>query len=81
MLLHGSVNGTATYVQLLGDRGVIPRDAAVFSASFGSLITAVLAALVIVRLTGRRLGYPRYRYEAEHLALGRPVRPGSGTTR
>lgn len=73
MLLHGSVNGTATYLQLLGDRGVIDSDAAVFSAGFGTLFTAALAALLIAWLTRRRLSYPRYRYEAEHLDLGRPV--------
>jgi membrane protease YdiL (CAAX protease family) len=67
MLLHGSVNGTATYVQLLADRGVISPDAAGFSAGFGALATAVAAALVIVWRTHRRLSYPRYRHEAEHL--------------
>ena len=73
MLLHGSINGTATYVQVLADRGVIPADAAVFSAGIGTLIAAALAALVIGWLTHRRLSYPRYRYEAEHLDLGRPI--------
>ncbi len=73
MLLHGSVDGTATYVQVLADRGVIPRDAAAFTAGFAILSTAALAAAAIVGLTHRRLSYPRYRYEAEHLDLGRPV--------
>lgn len=73
MLLHGSVNGTATYLQLLADRGVISQDAAVFSVGFGALITAAVAALVITWLTRRRLSYPRYRYEAEHRDLGRPI--------
>lgn len=66
MLLHGSINGTATYVQLLADRGVISNDAAVFNVGLGALFAAVLAALLIVWLTRRRLSYPRYRYEAEH---------------
>jgi hypothetical protein len=35
--------------------------------------TAALAALIIGRLTHRRPSYPRYRYEAEHLDLGRPI--------
>ena len=73
MLLHGSVNGTATYVQLLADRGVIRHDAAAFSAGFAALLTAALAAVIIAWLTHRRLSYPRYRYEAEHLDLGRPA--------
>ncbi|WP_293306123.1 type II CAAX endopeptidase family protein [Mycolicibacterium sp.] len=69
MLLHGSVNGTATYVQVLADRGVISRDAAVLNAGIGALVAAVLAAALIVWRTHRRLSYPRYRYEAEHLDL------------
>jgi membrane protease YdiL (CAAX protease family) len=73
MLLHGSVNGTATYAQVLADRGVISRDAAGFSGGFATLITATVAALVLVWLTHRRLSYPRYRYEAEHLDLDRPI--------
>ncbi len=70
MLLHGSINGTATYVQVLADRGIIAQDAAVFSAGFGTVLVAALAALAIAWLTHRRLSYPRYRYEAEHLDLG-----------
>lgn len=66
MLLHGSINGTATYVQVLADRGVISHDAAVFCAGFGALFAAVLTAALIIWRTHRRLGYPRYRYEAEH---------------
>jgi len=73
MLLHGSINGTATYVQVLADRGVISSDAAGFSTGVGVSLTAVLAALLIGWRTHRTLGYPRYRYEAEHLDLGRPL--------
>ena len=75
MLLHGSVNGTATYVQVLADRGVITKDAASFSAGFGALIVAVGSASLIAWFTHRRLGYPRYRYEAEHFDLGGTVAP------
>ena len=73
ILLHASVDGTATYVQVLADRGVISDDAAAFSAQFGVLIVAVVAALALALLTRRRLGYPRYLYEAESLDLGRPT--------
>ena len=73
MLLHGSINGTATYVQVLADRGVISSDAAGFSTGIRALLTAALAALLIGWRTHRTLGYPRYRYEAEHLDLGRPL--------
>ena len=69
MLLHGSVNGTATYVQVLADRRVISQDAAVFSAGLGVLGAAVLLAGVAAVLTRRRLSYPRYRDGAEHLDL------------
>lgn len=71
MLLHGSINGTATYVQVLADRGVISRDAAVFCGGFGALFAAVLTAALIVWRTRRGLSYPRYRYEAEHFDLPR----------
>ncbi len=70
IVLHGSIDGTATYVQVLADHGIISRDAASFAAGFGALLTAALAALAITWLTHRRLSYPRYRYEAEHLDLG-----------
>ena len=69
MLLHGSINGTATYVQILGDRGVISSDAALFCAGFGALFAAVVSAAVIARFTRRRLSYGRYHYEAEHFDL------------
>lgn len=71
MLLHGSINGMATYVQVLADRGVISRDAAVFSAGLGALFAAVLTAALIIWRTHRRLSYPRYRYEAEHFDVPR----------
>jgi len=71
MLLHGSINGTATYLQRIADRGVITQDAAVFSIGVGALGAAVLLAVIAAALTHRRLSYPRYRYEAEHLDLGR----------
>jgi membrane protease YdiL (CAAX protease family) len=69
MLLHGSIDGTATYVQVLADHGIISSDAAAFSAGFGALAVALLAAVAITWRTHRRLGYPRYRYEAEDLDL------------
>lgn len=73
ILLHGSIDGTATYVQVLGDRGLISPDAAGFAAGFGALAVAVLAAVAIAWATHRRMSYPRYRYEAEDLDLGQPV--------
>ena len=70
ILLHGSVDGTATYLQRLGDRGVIPADTATFSGEFGVLILCLLTVLALVVLTRRKLSYPRYHYEAERLDIG-----------
>lgn len=71
MLLHGSINGTATWVQVLADRGVIPADTALFCAGLGALGAALLTAAALAWATRRRLGYPRYRYEAEHFDVER----------
>lgn len=69
VLLHGSVDGTATYVQVLADDGVIPQDAAGTFVLLGLLTACVVGALVVIAATRGRLGYPRYRDEAEHLDL------------
>ena len=69
ILVHGSIDGTATYVQVLADDGLISPDAGAFAAGMGALITAALGALVIAWRTHRRLSCQRYRYEAEHLDL------------
>ncbi|MGV0991234.1 MAG: type II CAAX prenyl endopeptidase Rce1 family protein [Mycobacterium sp.] len=66
MLLHGSINGTATYVQVLADRGVISAESAQLNVGLGALFASTLVAALIVWLTHRRLSYPRYQYEAEH---------------
>jgi len=75
ILLHGSIDGTATYLQRLADWGVLSADAAAFSGQFGVLILCVVTALVLVVLTRRRLGYPRYHYEAERLDIGDAAAP------
>ncbi|AQT80997.1 hypothetical protein B1R94_19655 [Mycolicibacterium litorale] len=67
VLLHGSIDGTATYLQRLADRGVIGSDVAQFSVAFGVLIASALAALAVLAVTRGRLGYPRYRAGAERL--------------
>ncbi|WP_328353321.1 CPBP family intramembrane metalloprotease [Mycobacterium sp. NBC_00419] len=69
ILLHGSIDGTATYLLRLADKGVISPDAAAFSGQFGVLILGVVMALALVLFTRRRLGYPRYRAGAERLDL------------
>jgi CAAX protease family protein len=73
ILLHGSVDGTATYLQRLADGGVFSADAAALSGQFAVLILCVITALALVVLTRRRLGYPRYHHEAEHFDIGQPA--------
>lgn len=75
ILLHGSIDGTATYVQVLADRGTISRDAAQFSAGFGALLTALVSAVAITALTRRRLGYRHYQSDAERFDLSGTVAP------
>lgn len=69
ILLHGSVDGTATYLQVLADKGVISPDAAALTTQFGLLIACVVLAVVLLALTRGRLSYRRYRDQAEQLDL------------
>ena len=78
ILLHGSIDGTATYVQVLADRGVISNDAATFSTGIGALITAVVAAVVISALTRGKLSYWRYKSGAERFDLAGTIAPATG---
>jgi CAAX protease family protein len=75
ILLHGSVDGTATYMQDLADKGVISDAAATNSIQFGLLITCVIWAVVLTALTRGRLSYQRYRDEAEQLDLAPSTAP------
>jgi membrane protease YdiL (CAAX protease family) len=69
ILLHGSVDGTATYVQVLAERGVISAEAASNSFGLGSTIACLVWTLLLIALTRGRLSYPRYQREAEPLDL------------
>jgi membrane protease YdiL (CAAX protease family) len=69
ILLHGSVDGTATYLQVLADKGMISSAAAAASTQFGLLIACVLWAVLLTAATRARLSYQRYRGEAEQLDL------------
>lgn len=69
ILLHGSVDGTTTYLQVLAERGVISAEAASNSFGLGSTIGCVVWALLLIALTRGRLSYPRYQREAEPLDL------------
>lgn len=70
ILLHGSVDGTATYMQVLADKGIISADAADTSINLGLLIGCVVWAVLLVVVTRGRLSYRRYQREAEPLDLG-----------
>lgn len=69
ILLHGSVDGTATYMQVLADKGIISADAANNSINLGVLISCVGWALLLTVVTRGRLSYGRYQREAEPLDL------------
>ncbi|HZZ49334.1 MAG TPA: type II CAAX endopeptidase family protein [Pseudonocardia sp.] len=69
VLLHGSVDGTATYLQVLADRGVISDAASGAATQFGLLAVCLLVAVLLAVATRGRLSYPRYREEAESLDL------------
>jgi membrane protease YdiL (CAAX protease family) len=68
-LMHGSVDGTQTYLQVLADKGVISADASANSTGLGLVIACVLGAVVLVAVTRGRLSYPRYQTETEPLDL------------
>lgn len=69
ILLHGSVDGTATYMQVLGDRNIISADAIDNSINLGLLIGCIVWALLLIVVTRRTLSYRRYQRQAEPLDL------------
>lgn len=77
ILLHGSINGTETYVQTLADRHLLSHTAAVAIQAGLPLGCLALAVLLIVFTRG--LGYRHYQQEAEPLdlpaSLERKIRP------
>lgn len=73
VLLHGSVDGTATYIQVLADRGLISDDTSGAITQTGLLIGCLVVAVVLLLVTRGRLGYRRYRESAEHLDVGGPA--------
>jgi uncharacterized protein len=70
ILLHGSVDGSTTYFQVLADKGIISANAAANITGTGMLLgCVVLAVVLLVVVTRGRLSYPRYQREAEPLDL------------
>lgn len=75
ILMHGSVDGTSTYMQVLAERGLISPTAASLAIGIGLTIGIVVLVAVLLVVTRGKLSYPRYQREAEALDLA----PG-GTT-
>lgn len=68
ILLHGSIDGTATYIQTLAVKGVIPQAAAA-SIEQGLVYSVIGLAVLLAAATRGRLGYGGYRKTAEALDL------------
>lgn len=69
ILMHGSVDGTTTYMQVLADKGLISPAAAELSVGIGMAIGIVVVMVILLVATRGKLSYPRYRQEAEALDL------------
>jgi membrane protease YdiL (CAAX protease family) len=69
ILLHGSVDGTSTYMQRLAADGAMSPEAASTAIGLGALIGYAVVMLILLVTTRGKLGYPRYRREAEALDL------------
>jgi membrane protease YdiL (CAAX protease family) len=69
ILLHGSVDGSITYLQVLADKGIISAEASATVIALGMLIACVAGALVLTVFTRGKLSYLRYQREAEALDL------------
>jgi uncharacterized protein len=69
ILLHGSADGTATYLQVLAEKGILSAEAAASSIGPGMLNGCVILALVLLITTRARLSYRRYQREAERIDL------------
>jgi len=64
ILLHASIDGTATYIHTLAADGILPASAAA-AIEQGLVIGVIVLALLLIATTRGRLGYRRYRAEAE----------------
>lgn len=69
MLVHGSMDGTATYVQVLAGRNLLSATATANIIGLGNLLAVIVLALLLIVFTRGRLSYPRYQQEAEALDL------------
>jgi uncharacterized protein len=81
ILLHGSVDGTQTYMQRLGDQGVISPEATALADGLGLLIWAVIVMIVLLVATRGKLGYAAYRDTPEEARDLDPVTAAAGRGR
>lgn len=81
ILLHASVDGTATYVQTLADRGLIARETSDTITVMGLLGACVLLAVILLAATRGRLGHAVYQRTAEALDVDPPPAPPPGARR
>ncbi len=75
ILLHGSIDGTVTFIQVLVDRNLLSVAAAVNILQIGFPLAVVGWAVLLIVFTRGRLGYRHYQHEAETLDLA-PSREG-----
>jgi membrane protease YdiL (CAAX protease family) len=68
-LLHGSIDGTSTYLQVLAQRHLLSATAAANSIGLGNTLACLVLALLLIVFTRGRLSYQRYQHEAEFLDL------------
>jgi membrane protease YdiL (CAAX protease family) len=82
ILLHGSVDGTATYLQVLAERHLLSATAAANIVGLGNTLAPIALGLLLIVFTRGRLSYERYQHEAEQLDLApsleqKPASPGA----
>ncbi len=69
ILLHGSIDGTVTFIQVLVDRNLLSVAAAVNILQIGFPLAVIGWAVILIIFTRGRLGYRHYQEEAEALDL------------
>jgi uncharacterized protein len=82
ILLHGSIDGTATYIATLADRHLLSATATANIEQLGFLLGSIVLALLLIVFTRGRLSYRHYQQEAESLDLPpsmeqKPAPPGA----
>lgn len=72
ILVHGSIDGTVTYLGVLADRQILSAATAANIAEGLGLFGPILLALLLIIITRGRLSYHRYKQDAEPLDLPLP---------